>query len=89
MLLAPQRSVRLYSLPNTSLASLEMALELWKKPTVIVVSALLLIIVRVAYKRNQATGQPPMVSYTIPWVGSAIDLGKNPDAFFKRAMYVE
>ena len=66
-----------------------MALELWKKPTVIVVSALLLIIVRVAYKRNQATGRPPMVSYTIPWVGSAIDLGKNPDAFFKRAMYVE
>lgn len=54
----------------------------------IVASVLLLIIARAVYKRNQATGRPPMVSYAIPWVGSAIDLGKSPDAFFKRAMYV-
>ena len=65
-----------------------MALELWKEPTVIAASILLLIIVRVAYNRNRITGQPPVVSYAIPWVGSALDLRKNPDAFFKRAMYV-
>ena len=75
--------------PNTSLASLEMALELWKEPAVIAASVLLLIIARVAYKRNRTTGRPPLVSYTIPWVGSSLELGKNPDAFFKRAMYVE
>ena len=48
-----------------------------------------LVIVRVACKRNQTTNRPPVVSYTIPWVGSALDLGKDPDAFLKRAMYVE
>ena len=66
-----------------------MALELWKEPVVIVTSVLLLIIARVAYKKSRITGRPPMVSYTIPWVGSAIDIGKNPDAFFKWAMFVE
>ena len=75
--------------PSTSPASLEMAFELWKDPAVIAASVLLLIIARVAYKRDKTTGRPPMVSYAVPWVGSAIDLGKNPDAFFKRAMYVE
>ena len=63
--------------------------ELWKDPTVVAASVLLLIIVRVAYKRSRVSGRPPMVSYTIPWVGSSLELGKNPDAFFKRAMYVE
>ena len=66
-----------------------MALELWKEPVVIATIVLLLITTRVAYNRNRITGCPPTVSYTIPWVGSAIDIGKNPDAFFKRAMYVE
>ena len=66
-----------------------MTLELWKEPMVIATTVLLLIIARVAYKRNQIIGRPPMVSYVIPWVGSAIDIGKNPDAFFERAMYVE
>ena len=54
----------------------------------VIVIVLLLTIARAAYKRIQTTGRPPVVSYTIPWVGSGIDLGKNPDAFFKRAMYV-
>ena len=66
-----------------------MALELWKEPMVIAASISLLIIARVAYKRNRTTGRPPMVSYAVPWVGSAIDLGKDPDAFFKWAMYVD
>jgi len=66
-----------------------MAFELWEEPRVIVASVLLLVIARAVYKKNQVTGRPPVVSYTIPWVGSAIDLGRGPDAFFKRATYVE
>lgn len=76
-------------LPNTSLAPLDMDFELWREPMMIVVIVLLLIIARAAYERNRMTGRPPMVSYAVPWVGSAIDLGKDPDMFFKRAMYVE
>ena len=71
------------------LASPDMDLELWKEPKVIVASVLLLIIARTVYNKNRITGRPPVVSYAVPWVGSAIDLGKSPDAFFKRAMYVE
>jgi len=66
-----------------------MAFELWMEPKVIVASVLLLAIVRAVYNKNQVTGQPPIILYAIPWVGSAIDLGKGHDAFFKRTMYVE
>ena len=66
-----------------------MDFQLWKDPKVVVASVLLLVLARTVYKRNQVTGRPPVVSYTIPWVGSAIDLGKSPDVFFQRAMYVE
>lgn len=74
--------------PNTSLASLEMDLELWKEHR-IVIATFLLIIVHNVYKRSQPTSRPPVVSYVIPWIGSALELGKTPDAFFKRAMYVD
>ena len=66
-----------------------MDFQLWKDPKVVVASVLLLVLARTVYKRNRVTGRPPVVSYIIPWVGSAIDLGKSPDAFFQRAMYVE
>ena len=59
------------------------------EPKVIVASVLLLVIARAVYERNQFAGRPLVVSYAVPWVGSTIDLGKSPDAFFKRAMYVE
>ena len=64
-------------------------MSFWYEPKVIVTSVLLLVIVRTVYKKTQITGRPPVVSYVVPWVGSAFDLGKNPDAFFRRAMYVE
>jgi len=70
---------------GTSLASP----ELWKEPKVIVASVLPLVIARAVYKKNQVTGRPSVVSYALPWVGSAIDLGKGPEGFFKCAMYVE
>ena len=73
---------------GTLLTYPEMTFELWKEPKVIVAGILLFVIARAVYKKNQV-GRPPVVSYAVPWVGSAIDLGKSPDAFFKRAMYVE
>lgn len=30
----------------------------------------------------------PLVKYKIPWLGSAIELGSDPDGVFKRAAYV-
>ena len=66
-----------------------MHLELWKEPKVLVASILLLVVARAVYKKNRITGLPPVVSYLVPWVGSALDLGKDPDGFFERAMYVE
>ena len=62
---------------------------LWNESKVVLSSVLLLVIARAVYRRNQVAGRPPVVSYAVPWVGSAIDLGKCPDAFFKRAMYVQ
>jgi hypothetical protein len=34
------------------------------------------------------SGEPPLVPYLIPWVGSAISMGKDPDGFFQNAMCV-
>ena len=77
------------SAPHTSLASANMDLELWKEHKVVATIVGLLIIARAVYGKSQVTGRPPVVPYVIPWVGSAIDLGRDPDAFFKRAMYAE
>ena len=74
---------------STSLASPEMSFKLWEEPKVIVAIVLLLVIAWAVYKKSRVTGRPPLVPYAVPWVGSAIDLGKGHDAFFKRAMYVE
>ena len=32
--------------------------------------------------------RPPLVPYTVPWVGSAISMGGNTDAFFQSCLYV-
>ncbi|KAG8948477.1 Cytochrome P450 7B1 [Tulasnella sp. 424] len=36
-------------------------------------------------KKKSNARRPPVVSYTIPWIGSAVTLGKDPDAFFQNA----
>lgn len=67
-----------------------MNFELWKEPKVVLaIVVLLLVVAQAVLKRKRTTGRTPVVSYAIPWVGSAIELGKCPDAFFKRAMYVK
>lgn len=56
------------------------------KPLVIV-AFLAFAVYKLINRHNQA-GRPPMVKYTIPWLGSAIEYGKDPDGLFKRATYV-
>ncbi|EMD31509.1 hypothetical protein CERSUDRAFT_119728 [Gelatoporia subvermispora B] len=38
------------------------------------------------YVKQQSSGlhRPPRVPYWIPWLGSAIEMGRNPDAFFEK-----
>lgn len=45
-------------------------------------------VVAISYwRQSQAkSGEPPLVPYWIPWLGSAITLGKDPDAFFRAAI---
>ena len=74
---------------GASLSSPAMDSELWKGFKAIAISLSLLVIARAAYRKTQTTGRPPVVSYIVPWVGSAIELGKSPDAFFERAMCVK
>ncbi|EIN05202.1 cytochrome P450 [Punctularia strigosozonata HHB-11173 SS5] len=62
---------------NKALASLtgnEIALSL--------AVVLLVAIARSSAKRNDG---PPLVPYLVPWVGSAVTMGKDPDAFFTMA----
>ncbi|KAG8706774.1 Cytochrome P450 7B1 [Ceratobasidium sp. 428] len=36
-------------------------------------------------KRSRTDGQPPIVSYWVPWLGSALQVQRNPDSLFKKA----
>ena len=36
-------------------------------------------------RKRVSEGRVPMVSHFIPWVGCALELGGDPDAFFSRA----
>ncbi|KAG9009781.1 Cholesterol 7-alpha-monooxygenase [Tulasnella sp. JGI-2019a] len=37
------------------------------------------------FSGKQPKNRPPLVSYIVPWIGSAVSMGKDPDAFFKQA----
>ncbi|GJJ07926.1 hypothetical protein Clacol_002133 [Clathrus columnatus] len=43
-------------------------------------------IYKILNKDDDESGRPPLVKYRIPWLGSAIELGKDPDAVFQKAM---
>jgi hypothetical protein len=55
--------------------------------TTILVASIVVILLS---KNQQASssGEPPLVPHLIPWVGSVIDMGKDPDAFFSSTMYM-
>jgi len=61
---------------------------LWASPKLLAAGAVVLTVVaRNLYeKRKRVTeGRAPMVSHIIPWVGSGLEIGRDPDAFFVRA----
>ena len=37
---------------------------------------------------SRKSNKPPIVPYVVPWLGSAITMGKDPDGFFKRVVSV-
>ena len=47
-----------------------------------------LLLYKLFRKTTNSDARPPVVPYIIPWVGSAITMGKDPDAFFKSARSV-
>lgn len=55
--------------------------------TVFALSLTAFLLYKLSRKANGAQGKPPVVPYVVPWVGSAITMGKDPDAFFKNAKY--
>jgi len=69
--------------------SLDLQLQvLWFNPKLLAAGAVVLAIVaQTLYeKRKRASeSRAPMVSHLVPWVGSALEMGGDPDAFFNRA----
>jgi hypothetical protein len=64
---------------------------LWSYPSFLAAGAVVLAVVTQAWyeKRKRALeGRAPMVSHLIPWVGSALEVAADPDAFFDRARWV-
>ncbi|KAG8950080.1 hypothetical protein FRC00_007862, partial [Tulasnella sp. 408] len=54
--------------------------------TVATTAAVGAVVVGYYYTKKQSNSRrPPAVPYVIPWLGSAITLGKDPDAFFHDA----
>ena len=50
-------------------------------------AVVLAIVVQNLYEKRKRVleGRAPMVSHLIPWVGSALEIRGDPDAFFNRA----
>ncbi|KAK0233888.1 cytochrome P450 [Armillaria fumosa] len=55
----------------------------WQERPVLL-SGIVVLVLFALYRRSQSSLslQVPTVPYIIPWLGSAISMGKNPDAFF-------
>ena len=61
---------------------------LWASPKLLAAGAVVLTIAaRILYEKRKrvSEGRAPMVSHLIPWVGSGLEIGRDPDAFFVRA----
>lgn len=52
-----------------------------------VLAVVLTVVAQSLYERRKRVGEgrSPMVSHLIPWVGSALEIGGDPDTFFDRA----
>lgn len=56
-----------------------------QNPAAVSAFAALLVVAAVTLSKSKQSRAPPIVSYWVPWIGSAVTLGKDPDGFFKRA----
>lgn len=64
---------------------------LWSHPKLLAAGIVALAILAQALhekRKRRSEGRAPMVSHLIPWVGSALEVGGDPDAFFERAQWV-
>lgn len=64
---------------------------LWNNPKLLAAGAIVLAVVAQSlYEKRKRVweGRSPMVSHLIPWVGSALEIGSDPDGFFERAQLV-
>ena len=72
--------------------SLDVQLQvLWNNPKLLAAGAVVLAIVAQSlYEKRKRVweGKTPIVSHLIPWVGSALEIGGDPDGFFDRAQLV-
>jgi len=60
----------------------------WYNPILLAAGAVALAVVaQTLFERRKrvSEGRAPMVSHFIPWVGSALEIGGDPDAFFNHA----
>ncbi|KAK0489942.1 cytochrome P450 [Armillaria luteobubalina] len=57
--------------------------DIWQERPILL-SGIIILVLFVLRQRSQLyrSSQAPTVPYVIPWLGSAISMGKNPDAFF-------
>lgn len=61
---------------------------LWASPKLLAAGVVMLAVaIQTLYEKHRraSEGRAPLVSHLIPWVGSALEIGGDPDAFFKRA----
>lgn len=64
-------------------------LQAWASNNVLLAAVSAVSILGIAYFASPVSRanprSPPWVPYWIPWVGSALTLGHDPDSFFKKA----
>ena len=60
----------------------------WYGPVLLAAGAVTLAVVAqtlLERRKRVSEDRAPMVSYFVPWVGSALGIGRDPDVFFNRA----
>ena len=60
---------------------------LWSNPKLLAGGVLVAIFAQTLYKKRKRAweGRAPIVSYFLPWVGSGLEIRRDPDGFFSRA----